>query len=466
MFDKFIFNEDIKRVFNCITNSQLNFQYLFEDFVSDIKILNECKKKEKNLENNNNSKSIIKYNESSQNLIAINNLASKTNSKTNSTLHPVMAVNNSFLYLNSSFKSINLEKMEGSIIQCKWKKKYILFLRIKNINETQQFYKSIEIECIEMNHFENAFNIEMNLYWDSTNLQTIVLLKILIKDKIIEEIINREFLYKDKMKIYERLNNYLINDLTNLENCATTLVFSNSKEIASYLSDISKIIKFSPGMENKRIEKFSSPLLSQAQNCRVYDLKTNELWQEYIFSGFYADKIRGCQIRWEKKENNKIYCIYRISITFLEDNISLLIFKNVYKTHITTQYLSEINRRKKLLFNEIRDYFNKKYANSKIGNYFPHNMKGIKLGIGLKNYEEKEDENNNYLNMLVHNNSLIKEKEGDNQFNSLIQNNSYIGNNNSKEGENIFGQSIQNISEIQNINSAFLFGIDEENNDN
>ena len=466
MFDKFIFNEDIKRVFNCITNSQLNFQYLFEDFVSDIKILNECKKKEKNLENNNNSKSIIKYNESSQNLIAINNLASKTNSKTNSTLHPVMAVNNSFLYLNSSFKSINLEKMEGSIIQCKWKKKYILFLRIKNINETQQFYKSIEIECIEMNHFENAFNIEMNLYWDSTNLQTIVLLKILIKDKIIEEIINREFLYKDKMKIYERLNNYLINDLTNLENCATTLVFSNSKEIASYLSDISKIIKFSPGMENKRIEKFSSPLLSQAQNCRVYDLKTNELWQEYIFSGFYADKIRGCQIRWEKKENNKIYCIYRISITFLEDNISLLIFKNVYKTHITTQYLSEIYRRKKLLFNEIRDYFNKKYANSKIGNYFPHNMKGIKLGIGLKNYEEKEDENNNYLNMLVHNNSLIKEKEGDNQFNSLIQNNSYIGNNNSKEGENIFGQSIQNISEIQNINSAFLFGIDEENNDN
>ena len=100
-----------------------------------------------------------------------------------------------------------------------------------------------------------------------------------------------------------------------------------------------------------------------------------------------------------------------------------------------------------------------------VGNYFSHNKKGIKLGIGLKNYEEKEDENNNYLNMLVHNNSLIKEKEGDNQFNSLIQNNSFIGNNNSKEGENIFGQSIQNISEIQNINSAFLFGIDEENND-
>ena len=131
-----------------------------------------------------------------------------------------------------------------------------------------------------------------------------------------------------------------------------------------------------------------------------------------------------------------------------------------------TQYLSEINRRKKLLFNEIREYFNKKYDNSAIGNYFYHNRKGIKLGIGLKNYEEKDDENKNYLNIFTHNNSFIKEKEGDNQFNSLIQTHSYIDNNNSKEGGNVFSESIQNISKIENINSEFLFGLEEENNDN
>ena len=473
MIDKFIFNEDIKRVFNCITNFQIISQYLFKDYISDIKFINENIKKEKNLENNsniynNNSKSICKYNDSSQNLIAMNTLASKTNTS----IHPIMAANNSFLYLNSSFKSINYDKFEGLIIECIWKKKYVLLLRIKNINDSERFFKSIDIECIEMNHFENAFNIEISLYWDSSNLQTILLIKVLTKNKIIEEIINREYINSDKKKMYKRLINYLLYDLTNIENCATTLVFANSKEIAKYLSDITKIIKFSPGMENKKFENYSSSLLSYAKNCRVHDLKTNKLWQEYIFSGFYADKIRGCQIRWEKKENNKIFCIYRITITYLEENISLLIFKNVYQTHVTTQYLSEINKRKKLLFNEIRELFNNEYNKNTLENYLSNKNKGLKLQIGLKNYEEKDEEVKNELNMLANNHSIIKnieikdqEKEGDSQLNSLIQTHSYIDNN-GKEGGNLFSNSIQNISEIENINNAFLFGIDEENNDN
>ena len=159
MLDKFIFDEDIKRVFNCLTNTQIITQCLLKDFISDIKILNEPKRKDKLLllENtsnlNNNSKN------SSQNMISINNLASRTNTS----IHP-MAVNNSFLYLNSSFKSANYEKLEGSLIECKWKKKYILLLRIAKINDSEKFSKSIEIECIEMNHFENAFTFELILY--------------------------------------------------------------------------------------------------------------------------------------------------------------------------------------------------------------------------------------------------------------------------------------------------------------
>lgn len=467
MLDKFVFNEDIKKVFNLITNVQIISQYLFKDFISDIKILNDQKKKDKILENNsiinnnNNSKSISKYNDSSKNLYSMN-------TKNNTSIPPIVTLNNSFLYLNSSFRSVNIEKIENLFFECKWKKKYILLFKIKKIYNTEKFYKSIIMECIEMNHFENAFNLEILLYWDSSNLQTILLIKLIIKDNIIGEIISRELSTNDKKIIYERLLNYLADDLTNLENCATTLIFANYKELASYLSDITKIIKFSPGMDNKRFEKFFSPLLSQAVNCRVYDIKTNTLWQEYIFSGFYADKIRGCQIRWEKKENNKMYAIYRISITYLEDNISLLIFKNVYQTHVTTQYLSEINRRKKMLFKEIREYFNKKISHDAIFNYFSNNKENLKLNIALGNYENEN--NKNELNMFIHNHSLFKniekkeqEKEGDSQLNSLIQTHSYIDNN--KEGEgHLFAESMQNISGIENINSTFLFGPDEDNN--
>ena len=155
MLDKFIFDEDIKRVFNCLTNTQIITQCLLKDFISDIKILNEPKRKDKLLllENTNNVNNNSKN--SSQNMISINNLASRTNTS----IHP-MAVNNSFLYLNSSFKSANYEKLNRMQV----KKKYILLLRIAKINDSEKFSKSIEIECIEMNHFENAFTFELILY--------------------------------------------------------------------------------------------------------------------------------------------------------------------------------------------------------------------------------------------------------------------------------------------------------------
>ena len=387
------------------------------------------------------------------------------NSKTNISNHPILGANNSFLYLNSSFRSVNLDKIEGLVIECNWKKKYILSIRITKIDDSEQFYKFISIECIEMNHYENPFNIEISLYWDTSTLQTILLLKIIPKDKIIEEIINREFNNNDKKKILKLFNHYLDDDLTNLENCATCLVFGSAKEISFYLSDITKIIKFSEGMQNKRLEVYNSSLISIGQNCRVYDLKNNTLWQEYIFSGYFIDKKRGCQIRWEKRENNKIYCIYRISITYLEENLSLVIFKNVYQTHVTTQYLSEINSRKKQLFNEIIDHFNKKNKNSYVNNFSI--KKNLKLIIAIKDNEDKEEENKNDLNMIIHNNSFIghldlknKEKEEESQLN--LQGHSFLDNNNIsiKEGGNLFGDSI---SGIDIINSAFLFGEDEDN---
>ena len=418
MLDKFIFDEDIKRVFNCLTNTQIITQCLLKDFISDIKILNEPKRKDRLLlENtsnlNNNSKN------SSQNMISLNNLASRTNTS----IHP-MAINNSFLYLNSSFKSANYEKLEGSLIECKWKKKYILLLRIAKINDSEKFSKSIEIECIEMNHFENAFNFEITLYWNTSLLQTILVMKIKTKNKIIQEIINREFNENER--------------------------------------------KFSPNMENKRFEVYSSSLISSGQNCRVYDLETNTLWQEYIFSGYFVEKNVRTQIRWQKRENNKTFCIYRISIIYLEENISLLIFKNSFTTHVTPQYLSDINYRKTGLFKELREFFNKKNKKSGMfGNHIPLNKSLMKMEIALKNFQDKEDENRNDLYMFIHNNSLIKnldinelEKEQDSHFNSLMQG-SYLDN---KDGGNLFTDSMQNISEIENINSGFLFGIDEEKN--
>ena len=52
-----------------------------------------------------------------------------------------------------------------------------------------------------MNHYENPFNIKISLYWDTSSLQTILLIKTIPKDKLIEEIINREFSNKVKQKI-------------------------------------------------------------------------------------------------------------------------------------------------------------------------------------------------------------------------------------------------------------------------
>ena len=126
--DKFIFNEDLKRVFNCLTNKLVLSQYILKDFISDAKIINEIKRKEKSLENNitQNNKSNKTINDSSQNLLPVNILGSKLN---NSVLH-INQANTSFLFLNASIKSLIMEKLEGLIFECKWKNKYILTLKL------------------------------------------------------------------------------------------------------------------------------------------------------------------------------------------------------------------------------------------------------------------------------------------------------------------------------------------------
>ena len=459
MISKFSFNETIKRVFNCITNSQIIYRHILKDYVSDAKIINDPKKRE-----TNNSKSIIKnVNDSSQNLCNMNNLASKTNNS----IHPILAANNSFLYLNSSLNSVNFERIEGLILECRWKKKYILLLKVIKVQDSEKFFKSMDIECLEMNHYEKAFTLQVRFYWDSFELKTHLLFRFLPKDPIIEEIILREFNNEDKNKIYNIIKDYLKNDLTNLENCLTTLVFASMKEVSLYLRDIRNIFRFAAGMENKRFEFYQSPLINTVQNCRVYDNKTNKLWQEYIFTGYFVDKKIACQMRWEKKENNKLFCIYRISISYLEENICLLIFKNVFQTHVTTQYLSDINTRKKLFFNEIRNYFNKKHAQFGY-QYFEPKMTDLNLMIAIKGNEE-DNEDNNDLNLFLNNNkSTYKNVEQNGQhdigkLNSLLQTISFIEDDKEEENDNLFGESIQNISEIKNNNSTLLFGADDVN---
>ena len=458
MIYKFTFNETIKRVFNCITNSQIICHNLLKDYISDIKIVNDVKKKE-----TNNSKSIIKnINDSSQNLYNNNNIASRTNIS----IHPILAVNNSFLFLNSSL-SVSLEKLEGLIFECRWKKKYILSLKIVKVQDTDRFFKSMDLECLEMNHYEKAFNLQIRLYWNSYELKTHLLFRILPRDQIIEEIIKREFSKDDKHKIFDKINEYLYNDLSNLENCLTTLVFASMKELSLYLRDIRNILGQAYGMENKKMEFYQSPLINTVQNCRIYD-KNNKLWQEYIFTGYFVDKKRACQMRWEKRENNKLFCIYRISISYLEENISLLIFKNVFQTHVTTQYLSDINTRKKSFFNGIRNYFNKKHAKFGYQN-IEQKISDLNLMIAIKASKDDNEEENNDLNLFINNNvNMIKndiEKEEHSQLdknNKLGQTISFIDNDN-KEDDNLFGDSIQNISEIKNNNSTFLFGADDIN---
>ena len=460
MISKFSFNETIKRVFTCVTSGQILYRHILKDYISDVKIINEAKKKE-----GNTSKSLIKnINDSSQNLCNTNNIVSKTNNS----IHPILAVNNSFLYLNSSLNSVNLEKVEGLIFECRWKKKYIILLKIVKVNDSEKFFKSIDIECLEMNHYEKAFNLKIRFYWDSFELKTNLLLQYIPKDKIIEEIILREFSQEDKNKIYNILNDYLINDLNNLENCLTTLVLANMKEVSLYLRDINNVLRFAAGMNNKRFEFYQSPLINTVKNCRVYDNQTNKLWQEYVFTGYFVDKKIACQMRWEKKENNKLFCIYRISIFYLEENICLLIFQNIFQKHVTTQYLSDINSRKKLFFNELRNYFNKKHAQFGY-QYFEPKMTDLNLMIAIKaNKDENED--NNDLNLFINNNNKSvdkfiepkKEENENDKMNSLAQTISFNANE-IKEEDNLFGESIQNISEIKNNNSTLLFGADDEN---
>jgi hypothetical protein len=357
---------------------------------------------------------------------------------------------------------LGIDKLEGVIIECKWKNKYILLLKIMKINNSEKFSKTIEIECIEMNHFENAFNLEITLFWDSTAFQTLLIVKIVTINEIIKEIINRELNEKDKQIIYNNMCNYLFKDLTDVEHCLTSLIFANMKEISSFLSDIRNIIKLSPGTDNKRIEIYKSPLISSGQNCRVYDINSNQVCQEFLLSGYYVKKNRISQMRWEKKVNNKSYCIYRLAIIYLEENLSLIVLRNVWMHHVPRQLLSDVNNRKIMLFEEMKNFFIKKNGLRGIEAILNKNEKDIKLKIGVKNYK-KNDENPIDLDMIIQTeglrNSVGKKSSKENEYDSLSMS---ISNNANVEDDNLLTNTIQDISEIENMNSNMYLVIDED----
>ena len=314
-----------------------------------------------------------------------------------------------------------------------------------------------------MNHFENPFSIEISLYWDSTEFQTIVLNKITYKDKIIDEILNRELNDNDKKKINDRMKNYLLNDLTNIEHCETSLILGNMKDISLYISDIKKLITLSIETENMRLEVYDSPLISYGKNCSIYDNKTNELCQEFILTGYYIERNQKCQIKWENNVKNKLYCIYRLSIIYLAENISLMIFRKVWQTHIPSDLLNEAENRTKKVFENVRNYFVKKSGWNKYDNYFYKVSKMLKLKIGIKDISSNDYFKFDLDNHIHYKDSLKKgkqkdDKEQDNEYDSLFQNSSFINNNNNSfnNGANFFTDTIQNISEIENINTFFL----------
>ena len=416
--DKFTFNEDLKRIFNCLTNKLVLSQYILKDFISDVKKIDETNRKEKSSENNNTqNKNFIKtINDSSQTIVQASILGNKSSYNTIS----INQVNTSFLFVNSSIKSLIMEKLEGLIIECKWKKKYILLLKL------------------------------------STSLQTILLIKFSSKNKIINEIINREFNSKDRKKIYDNICNWLKDDLTNVECGATTIVFANMKEVVLYLNDTRKILEYFPIQFNARFEIYTSPLMSIGKNCLVYDKETNVLREEIIFTGFYIDNKGSCEIRWEIKKDRKHFCISRVSIIYLEENMSLIFFRSIYQTYVPAKFLYDINKSIKNCLQDSFDYFNKK--NKKLDNYNISKDSEMNLKIGIKNIGK---DNKMDLNVFIQNDNMMNnldinfERE---QYNSFLDNSNF-GN---KDGENLFIDTIQNISEISKIQSAFLQGIEEE----
>ena len=280
-----------------------------------------------------------------------------------------------------------------------------------------------------------------------------------------EEIICREFDKNDRKKIYDNMRNYLFNDLTNLEHCATSLIFANMQDISLYISEIKRVIKLSKDVENKKIEIYESPLVSSMQNCRIYD-DSNKILKEFILTGYYANKDLMIQIKWDEKLYNKINCVYRIALIYLEENLTLIILRNIWKTHVPSQLISEVNIKKKSFFDDIQNYFIKKHGLNKVEEYFKKNLNDIKLKLGIKNYQKKE-RNHIDLNMIIHNdgtkNGDAKNKE--NEDDSLFLNNSVginLSNNVNKDVEKLFSETIQNLSEIENMNSLFIN--DDENN--
>ena len=95
----------------------------------------------------------------------------------------IYQINSTLVNTNFLIGKVIVENEQNGNIRAEYGKQ--ILLKLSKIDASGSFKNYIEIECIEMNHYENPFKFGLSFYWDSSSLQTILLIKFSSKEKII-----------------------------------------------------------------------------------------------------------------------------------------------------------------------------------------------------------------------------------------------------------------------------------------
>lgn len=303
-----VFQEDIKRVFECFNNCRILTEITYKDIIS------------------NNTE-----------VIAEERKSTEKESEENKTID---TINNTKLLLE-------------------WKNTFKFEMAEKVINTPS--YKSIIQNMYLFEPIKAEFTIIYNFYWNSCEKATLMTIETLV-EQFYFQLIEQEFPLKDRLMICSNVSNYLktiTKNLVEIESIEIKLpivkvwaFISKFSNLAILLSYQSAIVEVDSGVNSY------SALYSMGKSIKIY--KTIE--EKKLITVLSVKKLSMNQDKieilfdWREKEGSVPRQIIKLMLVMLDMESCLFFMKHISLDYIPCATLNELSKTKRKMLKEIKEH--------------------------------------------------------------------------------------------------------------
>jgi hypothetical protein len=236
----------------------------------------------------------------------------------------------------------------GTEVEFEWKSSFIVRFQVQEVLNTE-FYKKIRFYTSKIYPLDFKYTCVFHFYWNTVEKNTLFQHELIFDDPNALKVIDFKHNKEEKLEMCRMIEKILvkrIEDLTQLINTNIQKVWdvvSDWKIFQNYVPLIAEQVDYEGGDPKTIGTRINIGNLSKNSkfSLKVLKCSTTEEKKEYFLELFQAEPMS------PKQE-------LHFTMVFVNDNITYLSFKHVFKEPIKFEFINSITREKKLILKQLK----------------------------------------------------------------------------------------------------------------